>query len=377
MSLWTKRMSEVTFADVDAFCQAGYKEGPQLDYKRDFPTDLAKTAAALANTRGGLLLLGVEANATSNQPTWPCKGMPVAKGLSERIMQTCRDGIYPSLLPEISPVIGDPDNAGHVFIVVRIHESVYAPHSITNGTKVYVRTNDTNSPIELAHIDRIAMLLERRKELDRARELIIAGHIQRLETYFTPTDPLCWICCLPEFPHDPICSLDDCRIGVEIAGARRAPDGYLSTAKSGSGIADRTLSSAGRRGDLFYARSFRSGALATELPGEWIAKRLWAFLVHAQAFYNRSVVQHPGPLRIALSVANARNRKMAGFSGVDGEEFPDKSYRIDRTAAMEELTDEKNRQKLATEIITELFHAFDLAPPPPPQFWMIGALVPA
>src|SRR5690606_29866619 len=141
------------------------------------PTDLAKTAAALANTRGGLLLLGVEANATSNQPTWPCKGMPVAKGLSERIMQTCRDGIYPSLLPEISPVIDDPNNAGHVFIVVRIHESVYAPHSITNGTKVYVRTNDTNSPIELAHIDRIAMLLDRRKELDRARELIMAGHI--------------------------------------------------------------------------------------------------------------------------------------------------------------------------------------------------------
>jgi predicted HTH transcriptional regulator len=99
MSLWTKRMSDVQFADVDEFCRAGYREGPQLDYKQTIPNDLAKTVAALANTKGGLLLLGVEASTTTNQPSWPCTGMPVDKGLSERITQICRDGIYPPVLP--------------------------------------------------------------------------------------------------------------------------------------------------------------------------------------------------------------------------------------------------------------------------------------
>ena len=57
MSLWTKPIHEIAFADIDSFCQAGWEESTRLDYKGEWPNDLAKTMAAMANTVGGLIIL--------------------------------------------------------------------------------------------------------------------------------------------------------------------------------------------------------------------------------------------------------------------------------------------------------------------------------
>lgn len=86
MSLWHKPASEITFADIDAFCQSMQPEGARLDYKGiAFPKDLAKTIAAFANTMGGLIILGVDADKITNQPLWPpTQGYPTEAGLAER-----------------------------------------------------------------------------------------------------------------------------------------------------------------------------------------------------------------------------------------------------------------------------------------------------
>ena len=61
MSLWYKQLDTIAYADIDAFCTRNIPEGLRLDYKREMPTDLAKLVAAFANTLGGLIILGVEA----------------------------------------------------------------------------------------------------------------------------------------------------------------------------------------------------------------------------------------------------------------------------------------------------------------------------
>jgi hypothetical protein len=62
-------------------------EGARLDYKGiAFPKDLSKTIAAFANTLGGLIILGVDADKKTNTPIWPpVAGMPMEAGLSERV----------------------------------------------------------------------------------------------------------------------------------------------------------------------------------------------------------------------------------------------------------------------------------------------------
>ena len=57
--IYTAPIETVTWKDVEDFCAQGTREGAYLDYKQDFPTDLAKTIAAMANTLGGIVIIGV------------------------------------------------------------------------------------------------------------------------------------------------------------------------------------------------------------------------------------------------------------------------------------------------------------------------------
>ena len=82
MSLWYKQINAITFGDVDQFCVSKIPEGLRLDYKREIPNDLAKIVAAFANTLGGLIVLGVDADKTTNTPMWPpTTGMRKEAGL--------------------------------------------------------------------------------------------------------------------------------------------------------------------------------------------------------------------------------------------------------------------------------------------------------
>src|SRR6185437_16370943 len=68
MNVFPKPFSEVTFSDVEAFCQQGYPESTTLDYKRDIPRELAKHFATFSNTLGGVIIVGVEEDPGSGIP---------------------------------------------------------------------------------------------------------------------------------------------------------------------------------------------------------------------------------------------------------------------------------------------------------------------
>jgi hypothetical protein len=52
-------------------------------------------------------------------------------------------------------------------------ESVEAPHAIENSTRVYVRAASTSTPIELADVERIDYLLQRRRAPEQRREELV------------------------------------------------------------------------------------------------------------------------------------------------------------------------------------------------------------
>jgi hypothetical protein len=56
---------------------------------------------------------------------------------------------------------------------VKVLESVEAPHAIENSTRVYVRAASTTTPIELADLERIDYLLQRRRAPEQLREALI------------------------------------------------------------------------------------------------------------------------------------------------------------------------------------------------------------
>jgi len=50
--LFTKEITKITFEDVVSFCNQQIPESINLDYKKEFPTDLEKTISAGANFSG-------------------------------------------------------------------------------------------------------------------------------------------------------------------------------------------------------------------------------------------------------------------------------------------------------------------------------------
>jgi predicted HTH transcriptional regulator len=183
MSLWNKLPESIGFNDIDAFCLQKHKEGPLLDYKAEIPNELERLVSAFANTNGGLIVLGVAADPNTNEPIWPppanSRGLPEARGIEERIVSICRDNIIPPILPQISPIIPNPHLPGHVLAVVRVDQSLQAPHAVNDGRRIYERTGSLTNPIDFAHIDRIQHLLARRQHIEADREVSIQRAIDR------------------------------------------------------------------------------------------------------------------------------------------------------------------------------------------------------
>jgi len=231
MSLWYKQPEDITYNDIDAFCMQQLPEGLRLDYKLDIPKDLAKLVAAFANTQGGLIIFGVEADKTANKPVWPsAKGMAKTNGIDERITAICRDGIYPPVRPQISPIIDNPNPAGTVLTVVRIDESPEAPHAVDG--LVYERTGSQLKPSRLSRINKIAYLLRRRNRIEKERLAIVLRELKRASRQiadiritlaanagFVPTSPASkhpsglpvrWASVIPAYPWRDLCTPHKC-----------------------------------------------------------------------------------------------------------------------------------------------------------------------
>src|SRR5689334_6050536 len=140
MSLWHKPAAQITWQDVVDFCDAGHPEGVRVDYKADFPDKdkLEKTVASLGNTLGGIILVGIKTDRVTNKPVAPYDGIVIPKGTTERVDRLCLDNIYPSLLPE-TVLTMRPDAPELGVVVIRVPQSIQAPHAIQNSTLIYVR----------------------------------------------------------------------------------------------------------------------------------------------------------------------------------------------------------------------------------------------
>ena len=363
MSLWNKPLSGVTYDDLDAFCRLGLPEGMQLDYKQEVTSKLANLVCAYANTRGGLLLLGVDSDKSTNKPVWPSEGMERNVGYSEQITQICRDNIYPPVLPEISQLLDTPAGSDRVFLVVRIAESIQAPHSMRNSNKVYVRTGDVNSPFKLADVERIKVLLDRRANLENHREYLLTRYLTRMK-HRLPTgpekQPWFWWFLSPEFPDEPLCSVDQCASSLGSGVGRSAPDGYLYY-RSYSDRNERSMSGCGQYGDLFQARSFNVFKQASRImPGDFICRETLAFLKRCTSFFQADDTANPGVLRFCVGCEEVRDKRLGHFDDlVDCLPFPDDQWRVDRVINSLDATPEAVAE-LAFDVMEVVFSGFGL-----------------
>jgi len=158
--LYTKSIEKITYQDILDFCNERYRESIHLDYKVKIDSSLAKNIAAMANTWGGLILIGVDE--VDSKPKLPVEGLEYREHLREQINNLILGNIMPPIFPEIQ--VCQSEEGNRALIVVRVFQSDLTPHAIRGNTRVYIRTDTSNEPEELASVDRILWLIEKRRK---------------------------------------------------------------------------------------------------------------------------------------------------------------------------------------------------------------------
>lgn len=215
--MFTKSIDKITFEDVENFCQE-FGEGVRVEYKRKV-VHIPKIVSSFANTLGGIFVIGAETD-EMNKVKFPIPGIPKQNGIEEQILQSALTGIYPAVIPEV--VIVDMPNSNNIVVVIRVDESIQAPHAIQNSTRVYIRVGSITQPYELtlADTDRIAYMLKRREDSQVVAQQILNRIEERTETLCATDDPNLTVIVRPVFPYQSVISTVDLH---EVARAELAP----------------------------------------------------------------------------------------------------------------------------------------------------------
>ena len=206
--MFTKPIDEIIFEDIQSFCEE-WPEGVRVEYKsdvREITGKIPKIVSSFANTYGGVFLIGVEADQKNNQ-VHSIPGIPQRNGIEEQIQQSALTGIYPGVTPEIK-VVNVP-NSNNMIIVVRVDESIQAPHAIEGSTKIYFRSGSTTQPYNLADIDRITYMLKRREDSQIIAQQIFDRIEKRASRNFPIHSPTLTVIAKPVFPYRPVISALD------------------------------------------------------------------------------------------------------------------------------------------------------------------------
>ena len=208
--MFTKSLDEITFEDVDTFCKE-QPEGVRVEYKSkiDANKHIPKMVSAFANTFGGIFLIGVESEQTKNEVIFPIQGIPNEPGFEERIQQSSLEGIYPAVIPEIK-IIDVPHN-NNIIVIVRVDESIQAPHAIQNSKRTYIRTGSITEPYDLADMDRIAYMFKRRED-SQVNAKQILDRIEERVKHFCPCPqgvPSLTVIARPVYPYRPVITTSD------------------------------------------------------------------------------------------------------------------------------------------------------------------------
>jgi len=215
MNLFTDPIHKIKFEDIQKFCEESIPEGIKVDYKQDFPNNekLAKVISSFANTRGGIILIGVEEK--NRIPIVPIKGIINKGGYEEKITGICMRSINPPIMLDVHEV--SLNNAREkCVVVIRVDESDETPHRVKNDTEIYIRINSISEPLQKAPWEEVEWLMNRRKKAVENKKFLLSRAENRFENqksnyqFYSLTDRgFRGIYLIPFFPSEKIINIEN------------------------------------------------------------------------------------------------------------------------------------------------------------------------
>lgn len=142
-SIFGKKLDDVEFSDVVAFCAPQPVESQGLDYKKDLSSleKVVKTLVSFANTNGGWVIVGVEDDG-NDKPKLPVTGMPFSSDLEQKVTNSIVSSVSPIVIPYYKVCV--PADGKTAFLIAYMPQSSTAPHWMLYKKKyqLFVRHSD-------------------------------------------------------------------------------------------------------------------------------------------------------------------------------------------------------------------------------------------
>jgi hypothetical protein len=199
-------LDDLQYEHLEGLVTNHVSEAFDLDFKETLygnadkdKRDLATDVAALANTAGGLLVLGIEEDRQARAVAAP--GVSVSDCEVRRILQIVGSLVVPLPVFEPLPVL-KPGETGHGFLAVAVLRSPLAPHAvIVNQGLRYPRRNGTTT----RYLSEPEVASAYRERLAGAQRQ--TAHVEEIEREALPrldTSGLPWVVVslVPDVPDD-------------------------------------------------------------------------------------------------------------------------------------------------------------------------------
>lgn len=184
MSIFSKALSQIVAEDLKELLDAGATETIRLEFKRDPPKkeEIAKKLSSFANTYGGLLIVGAEADSSTGQ-LQALPGVEKQRNYKQTVIQWCADAIIPLIDVDVSPAIAM--GSERFCYVISVRESRLTPHFLNGRKGLYVRSNEFSTLFEakMANETELRHLLERRTVIEQRRTAIVDRSRKRFSTF--------------------------------------------------------------------------------------------------------------------------------------------------------------------------------------------------
>ncbi len=141
-------LENLKWADVDLFLKQDLPESEILEYKSDFSDGVTESIASMANTQGGLILVGVAEAAKTKRPVAPAPGVKRSHFDQGTVGNHCAAKLQPLYVP-LHGFAEFPHDLGKGVLVIKV-EPGKAPIPLwEEGHGILIRVGDQNRPADL------------------------------------------------------------------------------------------------------------------------------------------------------------------------------------------------------------------------------------